>query len=328
MEEASPRPDPARRQPRRRGAGPSPQAIEESRLGAPPEPEAPPPDRLPEPIEAGPGLVSLPVFLGFAGGLLAGVSLALLAFLAFYLLREDADGTATPGPLALPSPIATAASSSDVQPRTAAALIVHLGPDTDYAALGTLGRGEAVQIVGRNQEATWLAVRFPPGSTATGWVPLSGVSGVDDVQGLAVAFPTPLPLVPFFPTPAGGLNGAPPGSTPTPSPTPVGLPDLVVTALKRLADGRVAVIVSNEGATLAAPGSIRVRIADEAGAGGETVTVALPTFGLQARASLTLTTSVYTVTTSQTVVATVNPDGAIAEKSLANNTLQVTIDVP
>src|SRR3990172_6502832 len=209
MEEASPRPDPARRQPRRRGAGPSPQAVEESRLGAPPEPEAPPPDPPPEPSEAGPGLVSLPVFLGFAGGLLAGVSLALLAFLAFYLLREDADGTATPGPLALPLPVATGtASSSDSVPRTVSALTVHLGPDPDYAALGTLGRGEAVQIVGRNQEATWLAVRFPPGSTATGWVPLSGVHGVEHVQSLAVAFPTPLPFVPF-PTPAGGFDGAP-----------------------------------------------------------------------------------------------------------------------
>src|SRR3972149_4539179 len=142
---------------------------------------------------SGQSFFSLPVFFGFAAGIFAGVALALLAFLAFYLLREEEDAASSPAPLALPSPVATAASSDASEPRTVSALSVHIGPSEGYAALGTLRRGETLQIVGRSADATWLAVRFPPGSNGLGWVPLNGVSGVADVQRLPQAFPPPPP---------------------------------------------------------------------------------------------------------------------------------------
>src|SRR3989304_5332052 len=56
---------------------------------------------------SGQGFISLPVFFGFAAGIFAGVALALLAFLAFYLLREEPDAATSPAPRARPSPAAT-----------------------------------------------------------------------------------------------------------------------------------------------------------------------------------------------------------------------------
>src|SRR3972149_6348457 len=167
---------------------------------------------------SGQSFFSLPVFFGFAAGIFAGVALALLAFLAFYLLREEEDAASSPAPLALPSPVATAAS--------------------------------------------WLAVRFPPGSNGLGWVPLNGVSGVDDVQSLAIAFPTPLPRGPSF----FGSDGSDDGRfAVTPTPTPPSLPDLVVTSLPRLADGRISVTIANQGGDLRDRGFISRRGSDLVG---------------------------------------------------------------
>src|SRR3970040_1188926 len=218
---------------------------------------------------SGQSFFSLPVFFGFAAGIFAGVALAPLAFLAFSLLREEEDAASSPAPLALPSPVATAASSDASEPRTVSALSVHIGPSEGYAALGTLRRGETLQIVGRSADATWLAVRFPPGSNGLGWVPLNGVSGVDDVQSLAIAFPTPLPPRPslfrrdpsFF-----GSDGSDDGRfAVTPTPTPQSLPDLVVTSLTRLADGRISVTIANQGGDLRDRGFISVRVSDLVG---------------------------------------------------------------
>lgn len=291
----------------------------------PAPPEAPEED-VPEaerPREPAPAFVTLPVFLAFAAGLVTGVALALGAFVVFYLLREETAAQPAAQPdIAPPTPAATAISAADAVPRTTAVLTVRIGPGNDYAALGTLARGEAVQVVGRNHDATWLAVRFPPGSAASGWVPAAGVSGVHDIQGLAVTFPTPLPFLPTFPTPSGVLPRASTGATP--SPTPVRLPDLVVSAVQRLADGRLAVTVSNQGGDLR-DRFIRVRVGDIV---GEYEDLTAPRTELAAGASVALTTSRYVVLADKTVVATVNPDGSAPEQSLANNTLQVKIEVP
>jgi len=55
--------------------------------------------------------------------------------------------------------------------------------------------------------------------------------------------------------------------------------------------------------------------------------VTAATTELRAGASLTLVTSVYRVEKDQIVIATVNPNGSVTEKSLTNNTLRVEIDV-
>src|SRR3989304_2404453 len=107
---------------------------------------------------SGQGFFSLPVFFGFAAGIFAGVALALLAFLAFYLLREEEAAAPSPAPLALPPPVATAASSDASEPRTVSALSVHIGPSEGYAALGTLRRGGTLPIGGRGPAAP----RLPP----------------------------------------------------------------------------------------------------------------------------------------------------------------------
>src|SRR3972149_707540 len=120
---------------------------------------------------SGQGFISLPVFFGFAAGIFAGVAIALLAFLAFYLLREEEDAASSPAPLALPSPVATAASSDASEPRTVSALRVHIGPAEGYAALGTLRRGETLHTRGRSAAPPWLAGRFPPGSHRPRWGP-------------------------------------------------------------------------------------------------------------------------------------------------------------
>src|SRR3972149_3743504 len=47
------------------------------------------------------------------------------------------------------------------------------GPDATYAILGTIPRGALVPVVGRNADATWLQVVYPPTSQLRGWVDAS-----------------------------------------------------------------------------------------------------------------------------------------------------------
>lgn len=285
--------------------------------------------------------VSLTFLAGFGFGVFAGVALALLAV----LMVEDADsGTIPPAaalatPTQLPSDITP---TPDTRPRTRTTVEVRLGPGNGFAIVGTLERGQVVDVVGRDVSAAWAAIRFPPNSSARGWVPISQLDGLgEDVESLAVVSPTPLPSTVVFPTvvvqapaasqplgrapsangiPIDGPAQQPPAPTATPGP-----PDLAVQELSVLPDGRVKVVVANLG-----PGDLQ----------GQSVFVSLrdlstmqetlisPQRSLLAGASLTLQSSLFRLEHDSEVIAVVDPFTAVRDANRANNTLRVRLSAP
>jgi uncharacterized protein YraI len=128
--------------------------------------------------------------LGMVFGMVAGVSLALAALATAQVTgdrRHVLVATATPAPTQEPT------ATPDARPRTVAVAGVHMGPGHDFGVLGTVGKGQALEVVGRNAGATWLAISFPPGSNAIGWVELNVVGGLADPGLLAVVQTTPMP---------------------------------------------------------------------------------------------------------------------------------------
>jgi len=101
---------------------------------------------------------------------------------------------------------------------------VRNGPDATYALLGTIPKGAAIAVIGRNGDESWLQIRYPPGSSLLGWVDAQFLETTGDISQLAVAGPGPGPSVPI---PTGS---APPTeihtqeeatSTPTEETTPI-----------------------------------------------------------------------------------------------------------
>src|SRR5947207_2799370 len=139
---------------------------------------------------------------GFGIGAFVGVGLALLVF---FLIKDQNTTTVVQAPTevdAPDSPLAAAISPTpDQRPRTKVGLDVRLGPGDGYGVIGLLNKGEAVTPIGRDADSNWLAIQFPPGSAARGWVPLDQLDNVSDADQFAVVLPTPLPrTISPFPT--------------------------------------------------------------------------------------------------------------------------------
>lgn len=66
------------------------------------------------------------------------------------------------------------------------------GPGPTYVILGTIPRGATVAVVGRNEDDSWLQVRYPPSSTLKGWVDAKLLDVEGDVTVLAIAGPGPV----------------------------------------------------------------------------------------------------------------------------------------
>jgi len=94
------------------------------------------------------------------------------------------------------------------------------GPDTTYAILGTIPQGARVPVVGRNEDATWLQVIYPPGSQLRGWVSATVLEVDGDVAELVLAGPGTGPQIPI-PTSFGFITPfVPVEETPTPPEEP------------------------------------------------------------------------------------------------------------
>lgn len=276
--------------------------------------------------------VSLTFLVGFGFGAFIGVALALLAVAITRPEDEEpqfveipALPTATPLPQETPSPPPAAV-------RSTAAVAVRVGPGDEYATLGTITRGDALDVVGRDFESEWLAIRFPPGSNAQGWVPAASVEGMtfSNLQALAVLLPTPLPIE--FSTPAGlfGTPGTPGTGTPgieegTPGPF-AGTMDLAVFDISALADGRVRVVVLNGGPADLTDGILTVSVRTL----GSTTETLYYTDILPAGATLALTTSSSFVGDQPVdIQVVVDPSSSLSDPNRANNvlTMPLTRDV-
>jgi uncharacterized protein YgiM (DUF1202 family) len=109
--------------------------------------------------------------------------------------------------------------------KSIATATVREGPGLDYLELGLLRNKQDVQVVGRNEDASWYQIVFPRDSQLRGWVPDSALDLSDSAaQALAVVQVTPItrPTV-AIPTP----TPRPPDPTPSATATPEGGGDKV-----------------------------------------------------------------------------------------------------
>lgn len=195
--------------------------------------------------------VSLTFLVGFGLGAFIGVALALIA-VAISRPEDEEPRLIEIAPI----PTATLLPEETPPPavvRATAAVTVRVGPGGEYATLGTVSRGDGLDVVGRDFDGEWLAIRFPAGSNAQGWIPAATVEGItfSNLQALAVLLPTPLPIefaTPpvFFGTPGTPEEGTPGTDEGTPDPL-AGTMDMAVFDVSALADGRVRVVVLNGG---------------------------------------------------------------------------------
>lgn len=71
-------------------------------------------------------------------------------------------------------------------PRTAGTVELRTGPGKRYQVVGTLPDGATLAVVGRDQDAEWIAVEFPAGSSLVAWIAVGAVIGLADPEMLTV----------------------------------------------------------------------------------------------------------------------------------------------
>jgi uncharacterized protein YraI len=288
---------------------------------------------------------SLTFLVGFGVGAFVGVAFGLMAFAVVGDAGNEPQAEAQQ-PTAVVSGQASV-TPTPVRARTNVAMDVRIGPGNEYAAVGTINRGEALDVIGRDNASEWIAVRFPPGSSARGWLPVSAIENLTNVSALAVALPTPLPRTistPSFSGVQGGgansgtttndgpIEAGPPG-TPGPNATPRATgtarpatpPDLAVTRTSRLSDGRVQVVVTNRGASDLVDHQIMVVVADPT---TRSETLRAPGTGLRAGQSITLESDSFLVTEPTSVIVTVDPSYSYPDGERGNNTLTTPLAPP
>jgi hypothetical protein len=275
--------------------------------------------------------------VGFGAGSLIGV---LLAILAIVIVQDSDASDNAPSQIlvATSTPVPGATSTPDLRPRTRSALDVRLGPGEAFAIIGTVARGEAVEVVGRDSDANWAAVRFPPGSTGRGWLPLEQIVGLTNLSEFSILLPTPLPRsisTPFSSSGFGGgfngsgsNNGGSGVSTPRPptaTPPNTGPFDLTVTRVSVLDDGRVSVVIGNRG-----PGDFFAQLVFVLvrSTTGESEQIVGEVGRLAVGATMTLHTAHFRIAGTRDIDAVVDPSASTGDTDPSNNTMRVTLIAP
>jgi hypothetical protein len=292
---------------------------------------------------SGGGVVSLAFLLGFGLGSFVGVILAVVAVLAIRGPAEEpkiADNQEQLLAPLTPTPTPQVQVTPDGRPRTREGGNVYLGPGLAFAIVGTVSRGEPIEIVGRDADSQWVAIRFPPNSSARGWISADTLDGLTNLERFTVVAPTPLPRTLTTTTPGGGFpstgsipqsfatSTATPSGTPTPSitrtPVPTGPADLVVTAASLLPDGRVSVVIGNRGPGDAAGQPIFVNVRDLTLRGEQII----GSSSLRAGSTFVVQTSTFKIERETSIQVTVDPSGNIQDGDRGNNSLTVTLSPP
>jgi hypothetical protein len=94
------------------------------------------------------------------------------------------------------SPDSSAATQPDIEPQLVAPGTVNIrsGPGTNYQVIGALNANAPVQVIGRNQDASWWQIEITDGSI--GWVASSVVSASNTENVPAVEAPPPAAAAP------------------------------------------------------------------------------------------------------------------------------------
>ncbi len=235
--------------------------------------------------------------------------------------------TRSPGVVSTPADSPTARPGS--RARTVVATSVHSGPGERNPVFGTMPAGAELDITGRNADASWFEIRYPPGSDLKGWVNADDVELFIDSMALAAVTPEQLPY-PDLPTLAPGTLKTPIAYTPEATAveataTPVGVADLVVDSPISFVGGALVATIVNQGAG-AAVGTISVAVFDPDGnlLGGADATVS----SLPPGERIDVNTGFTGVPGITRVIVSVNAAHTIPETDYSNNSLSVTLSGP
>jgi len=150
-----------------------------------------------------------------------GTVVVLLLLTVVLVVVGDGDDGKTPSAI---RPTTPGRDATDVPPlvglpgRLLSTVTMRNGPDSTYAILGTISKGARLAVVGRNEDATWLQVIYPPGRQLRGWVNATALQVDGDVATLVIAGPGSGPQVPI-PTSFGFITPVLPTE---PATTPLG----------------------------------------------------------------------------------------------------------
>jgi hypothetical protein len=299
--------------------------------------------------------VSFTFLFAFGLGSFVGIAMALLAVALATpepeptFIEVPAAGAAADAATLTPTTVATAAPTVTPTPvpavRTRSTLNVRIGPDDRYAVLGTLAGGSEIAVQGRDTGSDWVAIDFPPGSSARGWIPAGQVEGLSLVQisSLGVLQASVIDTSPRSTatrTPAGfdggpnagpGATRTPPAlqddptprvGTPTPTSTPssIGPSDLAITGVTSVSGGLIRFGIENLG-----PGAVPQFSVEVSAAGYADETLTVPVV-MRAGDTVTLQTSELQINGPALVVVTIDPDGELADIDRSNNTLRLDLE--
>jgi hypothetical protein len=201
--------------------------------------------------------------------------------------------------------------------RSVAAATLREGPGLDYAAISELPRGQEVEVIGKNTDARWFMIYYPPGSSLKGWVPATALNvaanRVDQIPEVDVT-PIVRPTV-IQPTPEPEPEATnTPEVTATATATAVPGPDLAIGILGNncMLNIPLVVTVANAGQAPIVAREIRITVSTAAGVQNVTGT----TVSLDPGASINIGTN-YVLRERTTV--TLDLIGAPPDVNPANN---------
>jgi hypothetical protein len=240
------------------------------------------------------------------------------------------DGSSQGGSLVNPL---TPQRGSGVRSRSIATATVREGPSAEYLEIGTLRSGQDIDVIGRNAEATWFQILFPPRSSLKGWVPASAlripegsVDGIPVVLATPIARPTiAIPTSTPEPPPLPTNTSVPTTPTPTAAavtPTPSAAPDLSASAVGGSCNlgARLTINVRNNGPPTITnrPIAILVQTAD----GVQRAFVNTSPLTLAPGQSVDIDT---TYVVAERVVAAVDPLGTLGDPNVGNNRVDCVV---
>lgn len=141
----------------------------------------------------------------------------------------------------------TTLAASDVVARAIATTNVYAKPDRASELVAVLPSGQPAAVEARADDSVWLRVVYPPGSEQRGWAPAAA---------LAIERGETASLPAVAARPQGRAAGAPAAA----SATGGALPDLTVSEVFVLDDGRLAVGIRNAGSATLLETTVPVRV--------------------------------------------------------------------
>lgn len=273
-----------------------------------------------------PAILRHPIVLG--GFSVIGVLLIAAGILTMVDRGKGNDAkTVSPGVVVTPGNTPTARPGA--RARTVVATSVHSGPGERNPVFGTVPAGADLDITGRNSDATWFEIRYPPGSDLKGWVNADDVELFVDSMALAAVTPEELPYADIPTLPPGSLKTpiayTPEATVSLATATPEAVADLVVDAPISFVGGALVATIVNQGAGAAA-GTITVAVFDADGnlLGG----AAAPVSSLPPGGRIDVNTGFTGAPGITRVIVSVNTAHTVPETDYSNNSLSVTLSGP